>query len=166
MRPANIDESLLAGESPIVHVERLARAKAHAIALLEPESVVIAADTIVVIDGDVLGKPRDRHDAAAMLRRLSGRIHTVYTGLAAANGERAESAVEAVDVTFRALNESEISAYIASGEPMDKAGAYGIQGFGATIVDGVHGDYFSVMGLGLRRRAVVHGFEDIFDGRH
>ncbi len=149
--PADIDESLLPGELPAPHAERLARAKAHAIAERQPGAVVIAADTIVVVDGDVLGKPRDTADAHAMLKRLSGRTHTVLTAIAVARESHTESAVESVDVTFRALSDSEISAYIATGEPMDKAGAYGIQGYGATIVERVNGDYFSVMGLGLRR---------------
>jgi septum formation protein len=151
VRPADIDESLLAGEGPVAHAERLARAKAHTIAGHEPGAVVIAADTIVVVDGDVLGKPRDTTEAHAMLRRLSGRTHTVLTAIAVALESRTESAVESVDVTFRALSDGEITAYIVTGEPMDKAGAYGIQGYGATIVERVDGDYFSVMGLGLRR---------------
>jgi septum formation protein len=151
VRPADIDESLLTGEGPVAHAERLARAKAHTIAAHEPGAVVIAADTIVVVDGDVLGKPRDAADARVMLRRLSGRTHTVLTAIAVALGSRTESAVESVDVTFRVLSDDEIVAYIATGEPMDKAGAYGIQGYGATIVERVDGDYFSVMGLGLRR---------------
>ncbi|HXD22095.1 MAG TPA: Maf family protein [Gemmatimonadaceae bacterium] len=149
--PANIDESLLPGEQPHTHAERLARTKALTIAAREPDAVVIAADTIVVVDGDVLGKPSDVGAARAMLERLSGRTHTVLTAIAVARGARIESAVEAVDVTFRTVSEPDIDAYIATGEPMDKAGAYGIQGFGATIVERVDGDYFSVMGLGLRR---------------
>jgi septum formation protein len=151
VRPADVDESQLAGETPVAHAERLARAKAHTVAEHEPGAVVIAADTIVVVDGDVLGKPRDGRDAHAMLRRLSGRTHTVLTAIAVARESRTESAVESVDVTFRPLSDEEIDAYIATGEPMDKAGAYGIQGYGATIVERVDGDYFSVMGLGLRR---------------
>ncbi len=151
VRPADIDETPLAGELPVPHAERLARAKAHALAALEPDAVVIAADTIVVVDGDILGKPRDAADAGVMLRRLSGRSHIVYTAIAVARGALTESAVEAVTVTFRALSAAEIVDYVATGEPMDKAGAYGIQGFGATIVERVDGDYFSVMGLGLRR---------------
>ena len=151
VRPADIDESLLPGETPAAHAERLARAKAHAVAEHEPGAVVIAADTIVVVDGDVLGKPRDAREAHGMLRRLSGRTHTVLTAIAVAKESRTESAVESVAVTFRPLNDEEIDAYIATGEPMDKAGAYGIQGYGATIVERVDGDYFSVMGLGLRR---------------
>jgi septum formation protein len=151
VRPADIDESLLPGELPAPHAERLARTKAHTIAHLEPKAVVIAADTIVVVDGDVLGKPRNEEDAHQMLERLSGRTHTVLTAIAVARESRTESAVESVEVTFRSLTSEEIDAYIATGEPMDKAGAYGIQGYGATIVERVDGDYFSVMGLGLRR---------------
>jgi septum formation protein len=155
--PADIDESLMPGELPAPHAERLARAKAHTIAEREPGAVVIAADTIVVVDGDVLGKPRDSAEAHAMLKRLSGRTHTVLTAIAVARAAQTESAVESVDVTFRALTDSEITAYIATGEPMDKAGAYGIQGYGATIVERVSGDYFSVMGLGLRRLVELLG---------
>ena len=151
VRPADIDESLWPGETPVGHSERLARGKAHAIAAAAGDAVVIAADTIVVVDGDILGKPKDVAHATEMLQRLSGRQHTVYTAIAVARGERTESAVEAVEVVFRALSDSEIAEYIATGEPMDKAGAYGIQGFGATIVERVDGDYFSVMGLGMRR---------------
>jgi septum formation protein len=151
VRPADIDESLFPGERPAAHAERLARTKAHTIAEREPDAVVIAADTIVVVDGDVLGKPADEAAARAMLKRLSGRTHIVLTAIAVARGARTESAVESVDVTFRTVTDDEIGSYIATGEPMDKAGAYGIQGFGATIVERVDGDYFSVMGLGLRR---------------
>ena len=151
VRPADIDESLLPGEKPAGHAERLARTKAHTIAERERDAVVIAADTIVVVDGEVLGKPRDRTEAHVMLRCLSGRSHTVLTAIAVARAGRTESAVESVDVTFCALTDEEIDSYIATGEPMDKAGAYGIQGYGATIVTRVDGDYFSVMGLGLHR---------------
>ena len=151
VRPADIDESVLPDESPVPHTERLARAKAHRLAEVHPHAVVIAADTIVVLDGDILGKPRDAAEARAMLARLSGRTHTVFTAMAVALGGRTESAVEEVAVTFRALSADEITEYVATGEPMDKAGAYGIQGFGATIVERIEGDYFSVMGLGLRR---------------
>ena len=157
VRPADIDETALPAEAPIPHAERLARAKAHALAKGHPDIVVIAADTIVVVDGDILGKPRDEAHAAEMLRRLAGREHTVYTAIAVARDSQTESAVEAVRVTFRALSDDEIAAYIATREPMDKAGAYGIQGYGATIVERVDGDYFSVMGLGLRRLVELLG---------
>jgi septum formation protein len=104
-----------------------------------------------VVGGDVLGKPKDERDAARMLGRLSDRTHTVMTAVAVAAHGRVESDVEEVDVTFHALSDEDIAAYIATGEPMDKAGAYGIQGFGATIVSRVDGDYFAVMGLPLQR---------------
>ena len=149
VRPANIDERYLAGEAPRAHAERLARGKAEAIS--EPSAVTIGSDTIVVVDGDVLGKPRDEDDAARMLRRLSGRSHVVITAVAATWAGRMLSDVEEVTVTFRALSEEDIAAYIATREPMDKAGAYGIQGYGATVVERVDGDYFAVMGLPLNR---------------
>ncbi len=149
--PADIDESVMPDEAPVPHCERLARAKAHVLAARHPDAVVIAADTIVVLDGDILGKPRDAADARAMIARLSGRTHTVFTAMAVARAGRTESAVEEVAVTFRELSAEEIAEYVATGEPMDKAGAYGIQGYGATIVERIDGDYFSVMGLGLRR---------------
>jgi len=145
--PANIDESYLPGETPHQHAERLARGKAGAIDV--SDAVTIGSDTIVVVDGDVLGKPRDRAHAAEMLRRLSGRSHVVLTGVAVRWRGELASGVEEVGVTFRPLSDDEIERYIDTGEPMDKAGAYGIQGFGATIVERVDGDYFAVMGLAL-----------------
>jgi septum formation protein len=151
VHPADIDESYLPGERPAAHAERLAREKAGVVAARAPDAVTVAADTIVVIDGDVLGKPRDEAHAAEMLGRLSGREHVVITAVAAVWRGRTTSAVEEVAVTFRTLDRREIDAYIATREPMDKAGAYGIQGFGATIVERVDGDYFAVMGLALNR---------------
>jgi septum formation protein len=147
--PANIDESYKPGETPREHAERLAREKAATIDA--PHAVVVGSDTIVVVDGDVLGKPRDRAHAADMLRRLSGRSHLVMTGVAVRWEGRMVSELVEVGVTFRALSEDDVQRYIDTGEPMDKAGAYGIQGFGATIVDRVDGDYFAVMGLSLAR---------------
>jgi septum formation protein len=149
VRPANIDETYLPGEQPRDHAERLAREKAAAID--GTDSVTIGSDTIVVVDGQVLGKPRDRAHAAEMLRQLSGRSHIVMTGVAAKWRGVLASGLEEVSVTFRPLSDDEIERYIDTGEPMDKAGAYGIQGFGATIVDRVDGDYFAVMGLPLNR---------------
>ena len=149
VRPANIDESYLDGETPRTHVERLAREKAMAIRV--DGAVVIGSDTIVVVDGVVLGKPTDEADAARMLAMLAGRAHVVMTAVAVAWNGRVESSVEEVGVTFHSLTAAAILAYIATGEPMDKAGAYGIQGFGATIVQRVDGDYFAVMGLPLQR---------------
>jgi septum formation protein len=151
VRPANIDERYFAGEAPRAHAERLARGKAAAISA--PNAVTIGSDTIVVIDDHVLGKPRDENEATRMLERLSGRSHTVITAVAASWGGRMLSDVEEVTVTFRPLSAADIAAYIATREPMDKAGAYGIQGYGATIVERVDGDYFAVMGLPLNRLA-------------
>jgi septum formation protein len=154
VQPADIDESYLPGERPGAHAERLARGKAETVASTAGSDVVtIGSDTIVVVDGDVLGKPRDQAHAQEMLRRLSGRSHVVMTGVAVAWRGQTLSGVEAVGVTFRPLSDDEIDRYIGTGEPMDKAGAYGIQGFGATIVERVDGDYFAVMGLALNRLA-------------
>ena len=151
VQPADIDESFLTGERPRDHAERLARGKAETVAAREPQAVVIGSDTIVVVDGDVLGKPADENDAVRMLARLAGRSHTVVTAVAVSWRGETRSAVEEVGVTFHPLSRVEIDAYIATGEPMDKAGAYGIQGYGATIVARVDGDYFVVMGLPLQR---------------
>jgi septum formation protein len=147
--PADLDETMLPGEEPAAHAERLARAKAEQLARQHPDAVVVGSDTIVVIDDVVLGKPRDAAEARRMLRQLSGRSHTVMTAVAVARGGRTVSAVELVGVTFRSLSDAEIDAYIDTGEPMDKAGAYGIQGYGAVIVERIEGDYFAVMGLAL-----------------
>lgn len=151
VRPANIDESLRPRETPRRYAERLAREKATAVATRDPNLITIGADTIVVINRKILGKPADADQAAAMLRRLSGREHTVVTAVAVSRGKKLRSAVDEVRVRFRKLRADEIDAYIATGEPMDKAGAYGIQGYGATIVECIDGDYFAVMGLSLVR---------------
>lgn len=151
VRPADLDETVLPGEVPSAHAERLARSKAEVVASHQPEAVVIGADTIVVLDGNILGKPAGAGEAAATLRRLSGRTHTVHTAVAVTHLGRTVSGVESVEVTFRPLTDDQIAAYVATGEPMDKAGAYGIQGYGAVIVERVHGDYFAVMGLALGR---------------
>jgi len=149
--PSNIDETMRPREMPRRHAERLAREKASAVANRQPDRITIAADTIVVINKKVLGKPVDTEDARRMLSMLSGREHTVITAVAVARGRKLRSAIEEVRVKFRRLRDDEIDAYIATGEPMDKAGAYGIQGYGATIVECVDGDYFAVMGLPLAR---------------
>lgn len=149
VQPADIDETPWVDEAAVPHTERLARAKAMVIAARAPDALVIAADTIVVIDGDILGKPADIADARAMLRRLSGRTHEVCTAMAVAVGARVESEVVRVPVRFRALDDETIARYVNTGEPMDKAGAYGIQGYGATIVEHIEGDFFAVMGLSL-----------------
>ncbi|HEX9382911.1 MAG TPA: nucleoside triphosphate pyrophosphatase [Gemmatimonadaceae bacterium] len=151
VRPANIDETMRPRESPRRYAERLAREKASATATRDPDLITIGADTVVVIDRKVLGKPADTADAARMLRMLSGREHTVITAVAVSRGRKLRSAIEEVRVKFRRLRDDEIDEYIAMGEPMDKAGAYGIQGYGATIVERIEGDYFAVMGLPLVR---------------
>lgn len=152
VKPADLDESIRDGEKPHDYAERLARQKAELVDDgADPGHAVIGADTIVVIDDAVLGKPRDPKEAETMLRKLSGRTHTVITAVAVCRSGETWSSVEEVSVTFRKLSRPEIKSYIATGEPMDKAGAYGIQGFGATIVDRIDGDYFAVMGLPLAR---------------
>jgi septum formation protein len=151
VEPADIDESYREGEEAPEHAERLAREKAAAIAARYTNAVVIAADTIVLIDGLVLGKPRDDADAERMLGMLGGQTHVVLTAVAVAYGGAMRSGVESVRVTFRPLTRERIRAYIATREPMDKAGSYGIQGYGATLVERIDGDYFAVMGLALAR---------------
>jgi septum formation protein len=149
--PADIDESMKGVEQPAQHAERLAREKALTVAERHPDALVIAADTIVVINDRIMGKPRTESDAEEMLRVLSGATHTVVTGMACALNGRLESSVDDVSVTFRPMSQKDIEEYVATGEPMDKAGAYGIQGYGATIVRRIEGDYFGVMGLSLVR---------------
>jgi septum formation protein len=149
--PAHIDETPFEGELATVHSERLARGKAEVIAERHAGAFVIGADTVVVVNDTILGKPGDDADAREMLRRLSGRTHQVYSAVAIARDGMVDSEVEGVSVTFRDLSAAIIDAYVATGEPFDKAGAYGIQGFGSTLVDRIEGDFFAVMGLPLRR---------------
>jgi len=149
--PADIDETPFAHEAPAAYTERLAREKAAAVAHRFPDAVIIGSDTTVVIGGELLAKPEDEADARRMLRLLSGRTHTVHTAVAVSRRDRVASGVEDVAVTFRPLGDDEIAAYVATREPMDKAGAYGIQGYGATIVERIDGDFFAVMGLPLVR---------------
>jgi septum formation protein len=163
--PAHIDERYLAGETPPEHAERLAREKALAISARRPGALVVGSDTIVVLDGDVLGKPRDRAHALEMLTRLSGRENEVITGVAVARDARVESAIERVRVRFRALDRAVWEEYVDTGEPMDKSGSYGIQGFGSAIVESIEGDYFSVMGLPVVRMLTLlerHGWRYAF----
>lgn len=145
-----VDETHRKDEPPDAYVVRLARAKAAAVAAREREAVVLAADTTVVVRGSVLGKPRSPAEAVAMLAQLQGRTHQVLSAVAVAQGERLEHALDVTDVTFRSLGEAELVGYVATGEPLDKAGAYAIQGQGAALVEGIRGDFFSVMGLPLR----------------
>lgn len=144
------DESCGAGLSPRETVEHIACAKAAAAkALTAPEDVVITADTMVFFRDERLGKPRDEADALRMLTELSGNRHTVCTGVTVRQGEKLKCFTVSTDVYFRPLSERELRAYIASGEPMDKAGAYGIQGLGALLVERIDGDFYNVMGLPL-----------------
>ena len=148
----NVDESVEDGLSPAEIVEQLSLRKARAAAKKAgPSDLIIAADTVVALDGAVLGKPRDKGAAFAMLTALSGREHHVFTGVTVLRGEEAATLHEETAVTFRQLTPEEIRGYIATGEPMDKAGAYGIQGYGALFVEGICGDYYNVMGLPLCR---------------
>lgn len=150
--PADIDETYHHHESGPVHAERLAKEKAEFIARSRPDAIVIGSDTVVVIDDDVLGKPKTKDEAVQMLMRLQGRTHYVATGIAvAAPGHQLAHDIETVDVRFREFDRARAEAYVDTGEPMDKAGAYGIQGFGAALVECVRGDYFAVMGLPLQR---------------
>ena len=150
IRIADVDETMDKSLPVQQEVTRVSRMKAQAIASgASPDDIVIAADTIVVIDGRELGKPHSEEEALAMLRLLSGRTHEVVTVLSVCKGSRIESEAVVTKVTFRALSDPEIRAYIRTGEPMDKAGSYGIQGYGAMFVSHLEGDYFSVMGLPL-----------------
>lgn len=144
----HIDEHMDRALAPDQLVEAISAEKAAAVAgQVGPDKVVIAADTVVVLDGAVLGKPMDEADAKRMLSALSGRHHQVYTGFTVRRGEKTITSSERSEVVFRELESSEIDAYVRTGEPMDKAGAYGIQGLGGLLVEGIRGDYFNVMGL-------------------
>jgi septum formation protein len=166
VRPAHIPEDPKPGEDPIAYVVRLAREKAQAVydelrrnATADPSTslrsaqddnlVVLGADTTVTLDGHILGKPEDTGDAARMLRLLSGRTHRVITGVAVVTSARTEVAAEVTAVKFLALSEKDIADYIVTGEPMDKAGSYAIQGRAARWIPRIEGDYFNVVGLPL-----------------
>lgn len=150
VRVADIDEAMDPAKPACEEVARVSRAKAHAITRT-PEDVVIAADTIVVCAGQVLGKPIDEADAFRMLRLLSGRDHQVMTGMTVLKGEKELVHTEITDIHFRELSDKEILAYIRTGEPMDKAGSYGIQGGAALFAEKMAGDYYNVMGLPVCR---------------
>ena len=150
VHPAHINEDQHAGEPPLQYALRLAREKAQAIARQYPQSYVLGADTIVVIDNEVLGKPRDAEDAARMLRKLSGREHQVTTAVSLVKpGGKTETRSSTTQVFFREIAENEIQQYIAGGEPMDKAGAYAIQGGASRFADRIVGEYSNVVGLPL-----------------
>ena len=149
VRPADVDESLLDGESPDEYVRRLAEAKARAVR--QPGETVLGADTAVVIDGHILGKPSDAADASRMLRLLSGCTHDVITGVCLLGAEACQNLSETTKVTFSELTASEIDSYVATGEPLDKAGAYGIQGAASKFIERIDGCYFNVVGLPISR---------------
>lgn len=152
IKTSRLDESAYTAETPEALVKLLSREKALRAARGEsPDTLVLGADTVVVLDGQTLGKPKDAADAEAMLTALSGRTHTVCTGLTLCRGPEVLTEAEQTQVTFRALRPEEIRAYVRSGEPLDKAGAYGIQGLGCLFVSGIRGDYSNVVGLPLCR---------------
>ena len=150
VRVADIDETMDPGKSPYEEVALVSRRKAMAIPRTT-DDVVLAADTIVVCDGRVLGKPKNPEDAVSMLQLLSGRDHQVMTGMTVLRGEVIRTVTEVTDIHFRDLSEKEIRRYVASGDPMDKAGSYGIQGGAALFAEKLVGDYYNVMGLPVCR---------------
>jgi septum formation protein len=158
VRPAQIAETRRPGEGPAAYVARIAAAKASAVwnglGELEP-APVLAADTAVVLDGQVFGKPVDSADAAAMLEKLSGRTHLVLTAVALHAGDKTHSAVSTSEVRFRPTTDAERRAYCRTGEPLDKAGGYGIQGFAAVFIESLHGSYSGVVGLPLFETAAL-----------
>ena len=165
VRAADIDETMDPDKPPFDEVARLSREKALAVSR-EPEDVVVAADTIVVCGGTVLGKPKDEAQAIEMLGLLSGRTHQVMTGCTVLRNEKCETFTEVTDIHFRPLSPDEIRRYVATGEPMDKAGAYGIQGGAALFCDWLKGDYYNVMGLPVCRllEALHNIAPDLFVG--
>ena len=150
VRAADVDESLLPGESAASAAERLARAKVERVLPEAGDALVIGADTLVVLDGEALGKPVDSDDARRMLRALSGRRHDVVTGVAVGRDHRLVSGIETTGVVFAALSEDEIERYVATGEPDDKAGAYALQGIGGLFVERIEGSPSNVVGLPIR----------------
>jgi septum formation protein len=150
VHPAHIPEDPLPGESPRACAERLAREKAHAVFLQRPKDIVLGADTVVFVDGEMLAKPSDSADAARMLRLLGGKTHQVITGvclIGGRDGSREDVRSETTVVTMSSPSAAEIQACIATGEPMDKAGAYAIQGMASRWIPRIEGDYFNVVGL-------------------
>lgn len=148
---AHVNEVLDPELEPQELVMSLAEQKARAVAKKHKEQIVIGADTVVVLEGKVLGKPKDEADAAKMLKSLSGKAHEVFTGVSIIKSEKSHCFFERTKVKFCELDDEQIRAYVASGEPMDKAGAYGIQGKGCVLVEGIEGDYFNVVGFPVSR---------------
>lgn len=147
VRPADVDEAMFPAEDPGAHVRRLAREKAERVAGELPGALVVAGDTVVVRDGQVLGKPATPAEAVAMLESLAGRAHEVLSGLAIAGASGTVDGVTRTVVRFRHFDRDQAVRYVDTGEPLDKAGAYGIQGLGAALVEDVSGDYYSIVGL-------------------
>lgn len=148
VRPADVDETVLPGETPRMAVRRLARRKALVPKRMESDCV-IAADTVVVLGSRILGKPKDRAKAMAMLKDLSGRTHTVTTGVAVLWAGKMTTVVDSTDVRFRRMDEAEIARYVRTGEPLDKAGAYHVEGGGAAFIEAIHGSPSNVAGLSV-----------------
>jgi len=147
--PADIDETRHAGEEASAYVARLALEKAQAIYAQRPEAIVLGADTTVVLNGEVLNKPQNLEEAARMLRALSGNTHQVHTGIAVVGSNVQRTHVETTNVVFTQIPEEELAIYLATGDSLDKAGAYGIQGYAARWIPRIEGDFFNVMGLPL-----------------
>jgi septum formation protein len=145
--PAHIDETLHPNESPTAYVQRLALEKAQAIHALHPNATVLGADTTVVVDQKILNKPTDLADAERMLRTLSNHVHQVHTGIAVVTAATQHTHVETTSVFFSAIPDAELSHYLATNDSLDKAGAYGIQGYAARWIPRIEGDFFNVMGL-------------------
>jgi len=148
--PPDVDEHVLPGEKPDAYVTRLSRAKAEAVVSHAPGEVILAADTTVVLGGKIFEKPTSPQHAVQMLEQLQGKTHEVLTAVAVAENGRLEQALDVSRVTFRPNTRQTLEAYVATGEPLDKAGAYAIQGLGAPLIERVEGDFFGVMGLPLR----------------
>lgn len=168
VHPSSVEEIWPENESPDAAVESIALQKAKPVSLAHPEALTFGADTVVVLEGEVLGKPHSETEARAMLHRLSGATHTVYTGLALLHPSSGRSVTdhEATQVTFAELEGGEITRYVATGSPMDKAGAYGIQDdYGALFVSRIDGDFYNVVGLPLHRlyRMLTEHFADLME---
>jgi len=144
---ADVDETPRPNEAPAAYVERLALEKARAVLALRPGATVLGADTTVTIGGEILGKPAGKDDAIRMLRKLSGAVHDVHTGVALVSSSRVRTAVETTRVWFSEMTDEDISWYVATGEPVDRAGAYAIQGFASRFIPRIEGSYSNVVGL-------------------
>lgn len=163
---SDVEEHSVSGETPEEHVTRLSTLKARDVAARSDRGIIIGSDTIVVLDGDILEKPASSGDAVEMLMRLTNRTHTVYTGFALvdASGGKEHTGWETTDVTMRVFSRELAARYVDTGEPLDKAGAYGIQGYGAALITSIHGCYFNVMGLPLAR--LMDALYDFTDGEY